>query len=204
MLLAGSCVGAWCTSGQCGPGYADCNGDPNGDGCESTLATDPNNCGACGAVCSTWNISSTCSSGRCNVGSCASGWADCNGDKLGDGCEALLAGDLAHCGGCGLACSTNHVTPACQGGSCSTGVCAAGWADWGRSAGHPLKGSPPGRSVCPSSLDRPASPRRPRPARRLGLTPSSAPRRLPLAGRRGASSACFMSSHTLSIREEDA
>lgn len=127
MMSAMSCGGGWCTTGACAPGYADCNGDPNGDGCETTLASDPNNCGACGAVCSSNHVSSTCAGGMCQVGTCAAGWGDCNGNKQADGCETNLTSTV-NCGGCGITCSANHATPACSGGSCA-GTCAAGWAD---------------------------------------------------------------------------
>jgi hypothetical protein len=39
-----------------------------------------------------------------------------------------LAGDTQNCGGCGVVCSSNHVTPLCSNGVCS-GACATGYAD---------------------------------------------------------------------------
>jgi hypothetical protein len=47
-------------TGECAQGYADCNGSGN-DGCEVTLATDTENCGACGR---------DCAGGTCNKGQC--------------------------------------------------------------------------------------------------------------------------------------
>ena len=43
------------------------------------LATDPNNCGACGRHCEQLpNVVTTCSTGVCAY-TCAAGWADCDG-----------------------------------------------------------------------------------------------------------------------------
>ena len=52
--------------------------------------------------------------------SCDSGFALCGGNCV---------PTVLNCGGCGIACSTNHVAPACSGGSCNAGVCAVGWTD---------------------------------------------------------------------------
>jgi hypothetical protein len=45
---------------------------------------------------------------------CASGFADCDGNPA-NGCETYIAGNWAHCGGCGIVCSV----PCCQQGVCS-------------------------------------------------------------------------------------
>lgn len=119
-------------AGACEAGWGDCDGNRNqfgSNGCETSLAT-VSACGACGAACSTNHIDALCSGTpvACN-GPCVFPWADCNADKRSDGCETNLAGDINNCGGCGVACSTNHITPACAGWSCSSGVCAAGYSD---------------------------------------------------------------------------
>ncbi len=116
-------------NGACATGYADCDGNERTNGCEVNLTTSPTNCGGCGTVCSGNNIPTpTCASGTCN-GTCATGFADCNGNKKVDGCETGIATDPANCGGCGVVCSSNHVpTPTCSSGTCS-GLCAAGYAD---------------------------------------------------------------------------
>ena len=95
----------------------------------ANLATDPNNCGACGLVCSANHVPMpSCDGGVCN-GACAAGWADCDGNMQTDGCETDLSSNLIHCGGCGLVCSVNHIsTPSCDGGVCN-GACNAGYAD---------------------------------------------------------------------------
>lgn len=108
----------------CPPSLADCDGKP---GCEANVSTDPNNCTGCGLVCSNNHMAKrTCDDG-CN-GTCAAGFQDCNGDKLKDGCEINIASDVKSCGGCGLACSNNHVTASCTAGECD-GTCTANFAD---------------------------------------------------------------------------
>jgi formylglycine-generating enzyme required for sulfatase activity len=115
-------------AGTCSPGYTDCNGDKRSDGCETAISTDVANCGGCGVTCSANHVPSpACTGGTC-TGACATGYADCNGDKRSDGCETAISTDIANCGGCGLACSANHVTPDCANGVCD-GACAAGYVD---------------------------------------------------------------------------
>ncbi|MBX7173256.1 MAG: hypothetical protein K1X72_19965 [Pyrinomonadaceae bacterium] len=97
--------------------------------CTARILTDPQNCGACGRVCSNNHIfSPTCSGGICD-GTCNTGWEDCNGNKQTDGCETNIGSDLFNCGGCGTVCSTNHVNVAtlrCAGGNCF-GTCNTGF-----------------------------------------------------------------------------
>jgi hypothetical protein len=126
--LTASCSGGLC-NGACNAGFADCNGNKQTDGCEVSVASDANNCGGCGVVCSNNNLSSrTCGGGVCS-GVCSAGFADCNGNKQTDGCELNITTDPNNCGGCGAVCSSNHVTATtCSGGNCS-GACAVGFAD---------------------------------------------------------------------------
>jgi hypothetical protein len=64
----------------------------------------------------------------CAVGSCAQGYADCNG-SFSDGCETQPATDVDNCGACGRACSsTNVATQVCAGGLC-TPMCNPGYSD---------------------------------------------------------------------------
>jgi hypothetical protein len=115
---------------------ADC---PKGDGgatlsccddfCVDAL-TNAANCGKCGQSCSMNNMATvTCGAGVCN-GTCAAGYADCNGNKLTDGCETSIDGtDIGNCGGCGTACSPeNMATVTCGAGVCN-GTCTSGYAD---------------------------------------------------------------------------
>jgi hypothetical protein len=121
-----SCTSGVC-DGTCATGYLDCNGNKLIDGCEINKNTDANNCGGCDQACSTNHITAACSAGSCS-GTCAANWGDCNNNKRTDGCETSLADTAAHCGGCGQACSTNHITAACSSNNC-TGTCTGGWLD---------------------------------------------------------------------------
>ncbi len=56
---AGTCASGQCSDG-CQVGFADCDHSAD-DGCEVELASDPKNCGECGAQCS-----STCTNGLCD------------------------------------------------------------------------------------------------------------------------------------------
>jgi hypothetical protein len=123
---------ATCSNSTCGidckSGYGDCDGSI-GSGCETTLGTDKNNCGGCGKICSGSHVPGiSCSSGTCD-GACEGGFADCNNDKLTDGCESDLGNGPDSCGACGIVCSPNHVPArACTLGTCS-GSCESGFAD---------------------------------------------------------------------------
>lgn len=76
-----------CKLGECTTGYADCNKDAF-DGCESHLATDARNCGACGNDCTTkWaNANGTCGANACEYAGCKAGWWDID-ESLANGCE---------------------------------------------------------------------------------------------------------------------
>src|SRR5581483_8858313 len=106
----------------CAAGFADCNNNKLTDGCEVNLDT-TSNCGGCGIVCSSNNITAACPSGVCN-GACNAGFSDCNGNKQTDGCERATSNDPNNCGGCGVVCSLNNMaTDTCAGGVCN-GTCA--------------------------------------------------------------------------------
>lgn len=73
-------------------------------------------------------VTPACAGGVCD-GACVMGYADCDHDKLTNGCEVDIAGtDVTNCGGCGTTCSTANITAKCTGGVCD-GTCAAGYAD---------------------------------------------------------------------------
>jgi Kelch motif len=97
--------------------------------CPADILTDPDNCGGCGNVCSNNHMATrTCAGGVCN-GACAAGFADCNGNKLTDGCETDILASTSNCGGCGNVCSLAHASSAtCNAGTCSY-VCIAPFAD---------------------------------------------------------------------------
>src|SRR5204862_548193 len=148
----------------CAANFADCNINKLSDGCEVRVDNDPNNCGVggatganlanglqgagCGVSCpagGTQNMATrSCGTGLCN-GNCAANFADCNGNKLSDGCEKRVDNDPMNCGvggatgvaganglpgaGCGVVCSAGNImTPSCVSGVCN-GTCNAGFAD---------------------------------------------------------------------------
>ncbi|HOT10653.1 MAG TPA: hypothetical protein PK710_12825 [Polyangiaceae bacterium] len=126
-----ACEAGKCT-GSCHDGYADCNNDKLIDGCEANTSSDPANCGGCGIVCSSQNISVTCAQGICN-GVCATGYDDCNGNKQTDGCETHLLNNLDACGSCGNSCRSpmppNVASVACNGTTCEVESCESSYVD---------------------------------------------------------------------------
>src|SRR5262249_22329242 len=108
-------VGSICCGGQC-----------------VDTTSDPNNYSGCGLACPVQNDVPSCQNGICGIGSCLSGYGDCNASAS-DGCETnLLGNDINNCAVCGKVCSSDHVlNAACSGGLC-TGTCEAGWGDCNR------------------------------------------------------------------------
>ncbi len=119
-----------CTAGTCQPtcnaGYDDC--DSNADnGCETNIAGDANNCGACGNQCNLANATAMCTNGGCAVAACDAGWVDCDGDPT-NGCEVNVMNDEGNCGACGNTCTNAHGSTYCNAGSCSP-TCNANYDD---------------------------------------------------------------------------
>jgi hypothetical protein len=115
---SGLCIGGSCRA-VCDALYADCNADlasATTDGCETPLATDPINCGACNRRCSLVNARPGCDMGECVVATCAPGFGNCDANE-GNGCEARLYDDDANCGACGNVCAG---TESCIAGACAT------------------------------------------------------------------------------------
>lgn len=100
----------------CGAGTADCN-QRAADGCEVTLATDLDHCGACDSPCDLDNADAQCLGGRCQIAACADGFQNCN-TLVEDGCEIDVTTDLDHCGACNRACSNHHGSSLCEEGVC--------------------------------------------------------------------------------------
>src|SRR5579883_583103 len=148
------CLGGVCAVDTCASGFGNCDMDPNdANGCETNTNTDPMNCGGCAMTCSTNNISPACSLGMCS-GTCVTGFADCNGDKRTDGCEANLGTDPMNCGSCGTncakQCALNVAATTCTSGTCGITACQPGFYDLdGQCAnGCECQAMPPSGGTC--------------------------------------------------------
>lgn len=120
------CVGGMCAVAACNLGFADCD-MMAGNGCETNIFSDVNNCNGCGMKCAPANANGKCTLGMCQIGACNPGFLDCNNNPN-DGCEVNQQTDVNNCGGCGNKCSSNNGAPACNNGVCSI-QCNAGFAD---------------------------------------------------------------------------
>ena len=118
------CSGGHCTKMDCAEGSADCDANPE-NGCEVNL-TEVDNCGMCGAVCSSVHGTPGCDDKGCNI-VCADQFGDCDA-RVGTGCETPLTEDTVNCGACGTACKNDHGTTTCAKGKC-TPLCATGYLD---------------------------------------------------------------------------
>jgi hypothetical protein len=128
-----SCVAGACKIGTCDANHADCDNDPK-NGCETSIVSDPSNCGACGKTCSVTNGTSKCEAKQCKVNTCTAPWADC--DANGTDCETNTSTNGSNCGGCGangLNCNTVYAslnaTGQCVASGCQLDKCAANFAD---------------------------------------------------------------------------
>ncbi len=123
-----TCSGGSCVA-ECTPGYQNCAGDVQLNGCETQIdGTDTTNCGGCGVVCSSVNVAVlSCSAGTCNS-TCIGGWANCTGTLGADGCNDDIETDPNNCGGCTIVCNATNDTPSCSGGTCDS-TCNGGYVD---------------------------------------------------------------------------
>ena len=117
------CADATCQVSMCPAGQGDCDGVTSD--CETDLTGNLNDCGFCDNVCVASNGTPSCVDSSCVVAACDPGFDDCDG-LAASGCEANLATDAAHCGGCGAPCSNSHGTTGCVGGTCMP-TCSSGW-----------------------------------------------------------------------------
>ena len=118
----GVCVAGECQT-YCQDLQGDCNGDlamMDGDGCETRLEMDVDNCGACRRECVFDNATGSCTAGDCVIATCDAGFDDCDTDGT-NGCEAEIAADSTNCGACGTVCASGE--------ACVMGVCTPASAD---------------------------------------------------------------------------
>jgi hypothetical protein len=122
-----SCAMSMCKVGNCNQGFGDCNGSP-GDGCEATLATDPNNCGMCNMKCGFANAVANCANSMCGIAMCNPGFGNCDGNLM-TGCETNVSGDPNNCGMCGTKCTYANAQGACVAAKCALAMCNNGFSD---------------------------------------------------------------------------
>ena len=97
--------------------------------------TEPETCGGsgvnnlCGCTCTLPHASTMCNAGVCQVDTCDTGWADCDGEPE-NGCETSTEDDVDNCGACGATCAfANTADVACTEGVCTFGSCSTGFGD---------------------------------------------------------------------------
>jgi hypothetical protein len=122
------CDDGICVIGACTKGFDDCD-KSSGNGCETDLSTNVDNCAACGQKCpGLANSEASCKASMCNSGKCLPGFDDC--DAAMPGCESNLATSVSNCGACGNACpDIAHGKPVCQLFLCGIGSCDPGFGD---------------------------------------------------------------------------
>jgi hypothetical protein len=104
-----ACENGACVIGSCEAGRGSCNGDV-ADGCETSLTSDPEHCGACETKCGTDRV---CGPTGCGT-SCGPGLEACGGSCVDK------ATDEKHCGTCNNACpSTANGVASCVNRNCT-------------------------------------------------------------------------------------
>lgn len=124
-------------------------------GCMADIMTDPQNCGACGNVCSLANAFPVCTGGFCLIDTCAGGFIDLdqqvingceykctpsNGgmeicDSLDNDCNGQvdeltdLQTDQFNCGACNNVCQFTNASATCVAGKCALEQCLVGYND---------------------------------------------------------------------------
>jgi hypothetical protein len=109
-----TCSAGSCAVATCSLNYGNCDGSPS-NGCEANLLTSTAHCGACGNACSFANAAPACTSGACALGTCNTGFGNCDRNNS-NGCETSLNTNT-NCGACGTRCGSNM--------ACSNGMCVS-------------------------------------------------------------------------------
>jgi hypothetical protein len=127
------CSASTCAIASCDASHADCTGG-YADGCEASVATDVNNCGGCGTVCTIENGTPQCQNKVCKVKTCTPPWGDCTG--TGTSCSTNTGTSTNNCGGCGsngLDCNAVYAplnaTGKCVAGGCQLNRCVTNFGD---------------------------------------------------------------------------
>jgi hypothetical protein len=125
-------AGQLCVGNACAAGCSPSRPCPGSDVCCSGACVDPQtntaHCGACGGACALPRAAAACLAGRCAVGRCDDGFADCDGDPS-NGCEVDTRTSPAHCGACNNVCRVANASAVCAMGACGLGACDPGFAD---------------------------------------------------------------------------
>lgn len=118
-----------CQIAACADAQLDCDGAFD-NGCEVAGNTDVRNCGACDNSCVgvLANATAVCRDSQCAIGSCGTGFADCDRERF-NGCEVNTRTSMLHCGNCGAACVLPNAVTNCSAGQCGIVSCNPGWAD---------------------------------------------------------------------------
>lgn len=133
------CFGGMCRVASCPDGISDCDGIAT-NGCETTTGS-VSSCGSCGSLSNCLVMTAhatglTCDDrGFCGYASCASGFADCDGNTA-NGCEVATRA-LNSCGACGaiqdcisIGELTHQASAGCStSGTCTFGGCSVGYSD---------------------------------------------------------------------------
>jgi hypothetical protein len=121
---------AACDSGSCtiscNSGFANCDGSVT-NGCEINTNTSLAHCGGCSKPCDMANASESCVSGVCTLGTCTTGFGNCDNVAT-NGCETNILTSNDHCGACSKKCLVNEQ---CKAGVCesTTITCPTGYLD---------------------------------------------------------------------------
>ena len=124
---APACREGVCAVGACSGPFANCDGD-TANGCEVDTRTDATSCGGCGTRCEFAHATAACAEGMCALGTCLTGFGDCDGVGA-NGCETDFSATVLHCGACGRGCLVpDHAAPTCTAGMCGF-ACLPNFAD---------------------------------------------------------------------------
>jgi hypothetical protein len=121
-----SCTEGVCSIAVCNASHGDCN-EIAMDGCETPLDSTAD-CGVCDRACpATANGTAGCAAGACEIASCNTSYADCDG-SIATGCETRVD-TMSDCGACGTPCALAHASEICTATGCEVDTCDAGWDD---------------------------------------------------------------------------